>query len=151
MQKRVFFLIACLVFLTIDSDAQQAKGDGETGNHGFSLNDCIRYALKNQPAIHQSSIDEAIARANNNIALSNWLPQISGMANLQHYFQLPTAFSNTSTGPVGVSSGLYNYSIPQIAATQTIFGTDALLAVKASKLNTLQVKQNTTSIKSRSD
>ncbi len=140
-------LILFLFMLSRNTHAQAVTILHENSNTIFTLEDCIRYALKNQPALRQSAIDESIAKADNGIALSSWLPQVSGTANLQHYFQLPTAFSNTSTGPVAVSSGVYNYSIPQITATQTIFGTDALLAVKASKLNNLQARQNTTNVK----
>ena len=55
------------------------------GNEVYTLTDCIRYALKHQPALNQSFIDEAIAKTNNGIAVSNWLPQVNGSASITNY------------------------------------------------------------------
>ena len=113
----------------------------------LTLADCIRFALKNQPALNQSLIDESIARTNNAIGLSGWLPQVTGAATYQHYFQLPIAFSTINGVLTPLTSGVYNYSIPSVSASQTIFNTDVLLAARAAKLNTLEAKQNTVSTK----
>src|ERR1035437_9553547 len=82
----------------------------ETGNDPnasvLTLNECLKYALKNQPALNQSYIDEAIARTNNAIAFSPWLPQVSGAANYLHYFQLPTSFSNVNGTLTPIQSGV---------------------------------------------
>ena len=113
----------------------------------LSLADCIRFALKNQPALNQALIDESIARTNNAIALSGWLPQVNGTATYQHYFQRPTAFSTFSGVLTPVLTGVYNYSIPSVTASQTLFSTDVLLAAKSAKLNTLGAKQAVVSAK----
>jgi len=125
-----------------------AGGAGtDTTARTLSLQDCLRYAIKNQPALNQSLIDEAIARTNNSIALSGWLPQVSGAANYQNYPQLPTAFTTINGQLTPIKSGVYNYSIPSIAATQTLFTTDVLLAIRAAKLNVVQARQITTGTK----
>ncbi len=113
----------------------------------LTLTDCIKYSLKNQPAINQSIIDQYIAETNNNIAISNWLPQVIGTANYTNYFQLPTVFSNTNNGIVSVKSGVFNYSIPQFTISQNIYSPDALFAVKAAKLNKTASSQSVLSTK----
>jgi len=156
MLKHTFSLIACLCFFSMYSSAQQTNGTGsipgadnvtnnsnDTGVQILTLKDCLKYALKNQPALNQSYIDEAIARKNNQIALSTWLPQVTGTANYEHYFQLPFVYSTINNQLEGFSSGLTNTSTPSITASQTLFSTDVLLALRASKLNVKEAKQNT--------
>ncbi len=108
----------------------------------LTLQDCISYALKNQPALNQAVIDEAIANTNKAIALSGWLPQINAGANYQHYFQLPTAFFRNNGVLSPIASGVANYSNPQVNVTQNIFSNDALLAGRASRLSLLAAKEN---------
>lgn len=120
------------------------NGDDATA---LTLTECLKYALKNQPALNQSYIDEAIARTNNAIGFSPWLPQVSGSANYQHYFQLPTNFIRVNGVLTPIQSGVTNLSTPALAATQNLFNTDLMLAAKAARLNTEQSKQNTASKK----
>lgn len=161
MLKRSIFSFLILLVFSLNAHAQRhgsadnvqpsdIKGsftEGQTridsGMQVFTLTECLKYALKNQPAVNQSVIDEAIARTNNGIAFSAWLPQLTGAANLQHYFQLPTAFSTINGTLTPIVSGLYNYSTPSITANQTIFSPDVLLAVRAAKLNIIEAKENT--------
>lgn len=113
----------------------------------MTLNDCLRYAMSNQPALKQSYIDEKIAHVNNRINLSGWLPQAGLNANYQHYFQLPTSFIPNTQNPNGpkipVKTGLYNTLLPQFGATQTIFSNDVLFAVNAAPLYLKGASQNT--------
>ena len=142
------FSATCLILCTLNSKAQKIN---TTDNDGriqlLTLNDCLHYALKNQPAINQSFIDQSIAELNKKIAASNWLPQVTGAANYQNYLQLPTAFSTVNGNLVAVKSGVYNYSIPQFTATQNIISTDAQFASKVAKLNKEETIQNTTETK----
>lgn len=142
MFSRTFFYTFLLLLTGAGAFAQNGTTAGNS-TAALTLNDCLKYALKNQPALNQSLIDEAIARTNNRIAYSSWLPQVSGAGTFQHYFQLPTAFSYVNGVPTPVSSGLYNYSIPSITASQTIFTPDVMLAVRAAKLNIEAARQNT--------
>jgi len=158
MMRRRFVLLATLAIWTCHAWAQneQAKlasvtGGFTEGNDStaktFTLADCIKYALKNQPAVNQSIIDEAIARTNNSIAFSSWLPQVTGAANFQHYFQLPVAFSTINGTLTPIVSGVHDYSTPSVTGNQTLFSPDVLFAVRASKLNIQEAKQNTRSTK----
>jgi len=119
---------------------------GDTSNV-FSLNECLRYALKNQPALNQSYIDESIARTNNAIGFSSWLPQVNGTANYQHYFGLPTIFTRFTGTLTPVQSGVTNVSTPAINVTQNLFNTDVLLAARAAKYNIQGAKENITARK----
>jgi outer membrane protein TolC len=168
MLNRVFFLLICILCLPCLSLAQltdttdQSKGLPESTpdvsplyasndtTHGerLTLQQCISYGLKNQPALKQSYIDEAIAKTNNAINLSIWLPQVNGSANVEHYFQLPVTFIPGTNGVLEkVSEGLYNTSDPSVTATQTIFSPDVLFAARTAKYNTLLARQNTAGTK----
>jgi outer membrane protein len=100
-----------------------------------TLNDCINYALRNQPAVQQSILDEDITRQDIRIALSGWLPQINATANLQHNPKLPVVFFPNSADPTGpkqqVTSGLYNTSAIQFSANQVIYSNELLFAGKS--------------------
>jgi len=113
----------------------------------MTLNDCLHYAVNNQPALKQSYIDEKIARVTNRINLSGWFPQVGLNANYQHYFQLPTSFIPNTQNPSGpkvpVKTGLYNTLLPQFGATQTVFNNDVLFAVNAAPLYLKGARQNT--------
>ncbi len=109
-----------------------------------SLQECIRYALKNQPVLKQASIDEEINERNIGIALSAWLPQVNGTGGLQHYFELPTsAFPNGSGGTTVTRLGLYNTSILTLGASQVIYNNDVLLASRGAKYSRRFYQQNT--------
>jgi outer membrane protein TolC len=124
----------------------QVSTDGNA-TQSLTLKECISYALKNQPALNQAVIDEGIAYENKAIATSSWLPQVTGSAFYQHYFQLPTAFSrvNGVLNPIPTSG--YYASTPQLAVTQNIFSNDALLAIKAGTLYMHIAKENTNASK----
>jgi outer membrane protein TolC len=147
----LFFLFLCIHVSAQQNNVQSSnpklKSEREIGldttSSNLTLNDCLRYALKNQPALNQSYLDEAIARASNRVAQSAWLPQVGGAGTLQHYIQTPTSFIPVNGNLTAVQSGIANYSIPSISASQTIFSPEVLLAARASKLNTLASRQQT--------
>ena len=146
------FQVVLLLLLSFTLQAQQwdtpdAIASNNNTDSVFSLNDCLKYALKHQPALKQSYIDEAIAHTNNLIAFSSWLPQVNGAANVTHYFQTPPTFANVNGNVTLVQGASFNTSIPSVSANQTIFNTDVLLAARAAKLNTLNAQQRTTGSK----
>ena len=144
MFKYFFSCVCCIIlWLPQRSAAQQ---DTMAANGHLSLEQCIRYALNNQPALKQSLIDASIQQTNINISLSAWLPQATLNASLQHYFELPTNvitnFSNPSAGKIAVQSGVYNTSTPQFNATETFFSNDVLYAANTAKYYRRQAQQN---------
>jgi outer membrane protein TolC len=53
----------------------------------FNLQQCIDFALRNQPGVRQANIDEQINERDIRISLAAWLPQINSSASYQHYLQ----------------------------------------------------------------
>ena len=160
MLNRTFFLASLILLRSLSAHSQifnvsesrqkqytlpaTASDEAKTASEKpLTLTDCIRFALKNQPAINQSYIDQAIAGTNNALALSAWLPQLTGNATFQHYFELPTVFLPVNGVSTPVHSGVTNSSIPSLNLTQTLFSNQVLLAAKATKLNTRKALENT--------
>ena len=120
----------------------------DTGQ-ALTLEQCVAYALKNQPYLHQALINTDIARATNAINLSGWLPQVGVSGNLTHYLSLPTAFvKNSSTGTTTQQkSGVVNSFVPVLSATQTIFNPSLIYAAHVAPLYIKQTEQITDSTK----
>lgn len=45
-----------------------------------TIDDCVKYAMHNQPLVRQLKLDEEISNQNIRIALSDWLPQVNTTA-----------------------------------------------------------------------
>ena len=113
----------------------------------FTLQQCVDYALKNQPALNQARLDEAINRKDIAVSLSGWFPQLSLDASLQDYLQLPVAFFpnvNDPTGPkTKVTTGLPYTSTIAFSASQNLYSTDLAFAGKTVHYLKLKASQNT--------
>jgi outer membrane protein len=131
--KRLLLLI-CLISLVHFTSSAQSKIDSLSGN--VTLAQCIDFALKNQPAVQQSLIDEEIGERNIRLALSGWYPQVRGEANLSGYLK---------ESPFNLAAR--NSSNFLIQGDQAIFNNDLLLASKAQGYNRTRYKQNTESNK----
>ncbi len=108
-----------------------------------TLKAAIDYAIKNQPRIQQSLIDEQITASNIRSRLADWYPQVNFGYNLQHNFLLPTAFIQGNA----IRSGVNNTSGALFTASQTIFNRDVLLARRTKGDVELQSKQTTSNNK----
>src|SRR6201985_1659360 len=106
-----------------------------------TLKQCIEFALRNQPAVRQSVIDQEINERDIRIGLSAWLPQLSSSDEYLHYFKGSPV---TSTTP-GVVSPIDEYSSLGLQASQVIYNNDVLLAAKTAKYSRQYYKQNTVS------
>jgi outer membrane protein TolC len=110
----------------------------------LSLDQCIKYALQNQPALRQAGIDEAINERDIGINLAAWLPQVNSNNSATHYFKgSPTTAAGTTT-TTGTSSDIHNVSILGVQASQVIYNNDVLLASRASKFSREYYRENTT-------
>lgn len=130
-------LILLLAFFFQYAAASAQKVDSLPAN--VTLQECINFALKNQPVIQQSLIDEEIAEKDINIALSGWYPQVSGQANVSRFLKQPVSILNGQPvifQPKNTSNFL-------IQADQSIFSNDLLFASKGAKFTRLNSKQNT--------
>lgn len=104
-----------------------------------TLEQCIQYAIRHQPAVEQALIDERITDYNIRNRLADWYPQIGFNYSLQHNFQRSTSFFNGVPTPVGV----FNSSVGQLGLSQNIFNRDLLLANRTQGDVRLQARQTT--------
>jgi outer membrane protein TolC len=115
----------------------------------LTLQQCVDYAMKHQPAVNMAQIYESITRASNSVAVSGWYPQVNVNGNLTHYNSLPTVFVKNAN--LGITqeqkTGVVNTAIPVLSATQTIFNPSLIYAVKSAPLYNQQSAQITDSTK----
>lgn len=104
-----------------------------------TLENIIQYALKHQPAVQKSLLDEQITKSQVNTRLADWYPQIGYNYNLQHNFQLQTA---SFQGQV-IQLGNKNTSLQQFAYTQNILAPNLVFAAVTAKDAKLASKQIT--------
>jgi outer membrane protein len=139
---QLFFLLLTAVLLPQKMVAQDQGGAAPAGR--LTLEECIAYALKNQPAVQQAHIDEQITEREIKAALADWYPQIGATANVQHYLKMPvTIFPNEAGVLVPRQIGTVNSSNLSLVADQTIFNSDVFFASRGSKYVRLQSDQNT--------
>jgi outer membrane protein len=123
--------------LFVNSIISTAQNQPEILPDSITLEDCIKYSIKNQPYLKQLLIDENIARQDIRISFSDWLPQISSSAGIQHYINQPVSlFPNLSdlTGPrIPITTALKNNGSFQFSATQNIFTNDLYFAGRTAK------------------
>ncbi|MGV3684849.1 MAG: TolC family protein [Daejeonella sp.] len=138
--QRSMLIILIIISHTTITKAQQPT---DSLPSLVTLADCIDFALKNQPLIKQSLIDEEISERDIDISLSGIYPQISGQANLSRFLKQPVSLLNGQ--PVIFQPK--NNSNFLIQADQSLFDNDLLFAAKGAKFMRLNSKQNTESNK----
>jgi outer membrane protein TolC len=147
--KKILSLILILINISFCAYSQNSHKSDTIQT--LTLGQCIDYAMQHQPALNQSLINLTIAKINNRISLSGWLPQLNLSGNLLHYNQLPTSFipdqTNPGGPPVETHSGVINTFIPILSASQTVFNPQLLYAAKIAPLNIKQAEQVTDSTK----
>jgi outer membrane protein TolC len=140
MKKNVHKLLVFtfLLFLFHNNSSAQNNSDSTSV---VSLQQCIGFALRNQPTTKQASIDEQINERNIDIALADWLPQVNANANAQHYFQLPVTYFQGALIP----SGTNNVSTLSLGATQVVYNSTVALAARSAKYSREYYKENSQS------
>lgn len=142
----ILVVLFSVLFISIDvnaRDQQNSLSDSAT------VNDCLKYAFRNQPLVKQLKLDEGITNQNIRIALADWLPQINSSASLQHYLKQPVLLFPDITNPSGpkilIPSGvLYNSGI-SLSASQDIFNADVYIAGRTARTYRLQSAQTSRS------
>jgi outer membrane protein TolC len=143
---RSILIIISIITISLNTSAQN-KNPADTAQY-LTLDQCITYALQNQPALMQSLINVTIAKKTNAINLSAWLPQVDLTGSYTNYFELPTGFQTNSEGTlVPVKTGLYYNATPALSATETLFNPDVLYAASSAHLYVKQAEQATDSSK----
>ncbi|AXE18712.1 TolC family protein [Runella rosea] len=144
--KKFFLALIAVAFLSPSPSLllaqSQALVEGGTLEKA-TLEEVVKYALKNQPAIQQSVIDERITENNIKSRLADWYPQINFNYNLQHNFIVQTSIIGGNPVKLGVS----NISAGQFTVSQPLFNRDVLLARRTQNEVRLQANQLTTSNK----
>jgi outer membrane protein TolC len=143
VKYRVWAIIFLLLLLCLSQPAYTQQDTLRQPAETYTLDDCIAYALQNQPQRHQSQINVRVAKVTNRINLAGWLPQVSLIGSGTHYNQLPTSFlSNTSSGSASsVHSGVANTLAPQLTVSQAVFNPQLVLAAKSARLLTKKARQ----------
>lgn len=135
------------IFILVQFTALYGQETNSGPSEGYKLDECIRYAFKNQPLVKQLELDEKIARQDVNVALSDWLPQINSMASLEHYLKQPVVifpnFSDPTAEKIKVTTGVVNNSPIEFSASQLIFDNSVYIAGKSAKYYNLRAKQQT--------
>jgi outer membrane protein TolC len=143
-----FFLISGFLLPVLSRAQSYNKTDNQA--ESLTLDQCIDYAFKHQPALNRAYLGQSITKTTNAINLSGWYPQVSVGGNLTHYFQLPTSLVADSLhpgAPTTVHTGVENSFIPALSVTQAIFNPGLLYASKSAKLFIQQSAQITDSAK----
>jgi outer membrane protein len=144
MRKNILAIISFVVLFCAPDASAQSRRDSLLDK--AVLEDCINYALKHQPLVRQSLIDQEIAENSIKSSLADWLPQIGLNYNLQHYLKLPTSFVPDLTTGVKrpTQFGVRNSSSFQFGVTQAIFSPELLLANRTARDLRTQALQGTT-------
>ncbi|MBS1607750.1 MAG: TolC family protein [Bacteroidetes bacterium] len=140
-EKRVFgylYFLGVALLVTSAGTAQQTNTDSLLQN--ATLPNIIEYALKRQPLIQQSLIDEKTTDLQIKSKLADWYPQLNFNYLYQHNFQVQTSI----IGGNPIKLGVDNTSALQFSASQTIFNRDVLIANRTKGDVRLQARQQTT-------
>lgn len=135
LRKTLSLLLAFL--LPVLAISQQSMQD--TLLQKATLDNCIQYAIRQNPDLKNARLDEEIIEATIKSKLADWYPQINLDYRLQHNYKLPTIYINGNV----IHVGFENTSNAELGATQNIFNRDALLASRTGKDVRQQARQNT--------
>jgi outer membrane protein TolC len=138
IMKKCRFFVGCLLSVLLYSPELNAQ-TGDSLLRDATLPEIIQYALKNQPTIQQSLIDEKITDLQIKSKLADWYPQVDFNYLYQHNFQVQTSIIGGNTVKLGVD----NTSALQFTASQAIFNRDVLLASRTKGAVRLRAKQQT--------
>ncbi|MEO6283023.1 MAG: TolC family protein [Dyadobacter sp.] len=130
-------------FCVVSAQAIQQAAQQAPVLEQATLQQVVDYAIKNQPVVQQSLIDERITENQVRSKLADWYPQINFNYNLQHNFIVQTSIIAGNPVKLGVS----NVSAAQFTLSQQLFNKDVLLANQTKKDVLLAASQNTSANK----
>jgi outer membrane protein TolC len=133
----IYILMAIVSMVTGRGNAQNNPADSLLQQ--ATLPNIIQYALKKQPLVQQSLIDEKNTDLLIKSKLADWYPQVNFNYLYQHNFQVQVAIIGGNTVRLGVD----NTSAMQFSASQTIFNRDVLLANRTKGDVRQQARQQT--------
>ena len=133
--------IVCLFIFTLTLILHSVAFGQKATDTIVTLKQCVEFALRNQPAVKQASIDQEINEKDIKIGLSAWLPAASSADEYLRYFRGSPIPSTSPTG-VPTSSNINRYSSLGLQASQVIYNNDVLQAAKAAKYSRQYYKEN---------
>ena len=138
---KMLSFLSLLFLLPIFLSAQSKQVD--TLLKEVTLKSAVEYAIRRQPVVQQSLIDEEITETRIKTKLADWYPQVNFNYNVQHNFLLQKSLIAGNL----VTLGQDNTSAGQFTGSQYIFNRDLLLARRTRADVRLQAKQATASNK----
>jgi outer membrane protein len=138
---RISPLIIIVWLISFSAHAQQADSLLQQA----TLENVVDYAMKHQPLIQQSAIDQETTETTIKSKLADWYPQVNFNYNATHNFALLPSYAALLNGVVRF--GTYNTSLAQFAVTQNVFNRDVFLASKTASQVRIQALQTTSSRK----
>ncbi|RAV98492.1 TolC family protein [Pseudochryseolinea flava] len=142
IKRETSFLMLLLLLAIPAISFAQATGNDST-LQSATLNDVVTYALQHRPSVRQSQLDQEITEKVIKGKLADWYPQI----NFNYQYQRTIDRPVTAFGDNVITVGLFNTSLAQVEATQTIFNRDVLLASKTASKVRIQAEQSVVSTK----
>ena len=129
---RTYALILSLVTMALNVNAQEAN------KTSFSLQEAIDYSLKHSPSQLNADLDLKNAEYKKKETTGLGLPQISGSVDVKDYLSLPTSlipgdFFGFPGTYQKVQFGTKYNTTAGLSASQLIFSSDYIFALKASK------------------
>src|SRR5437868_1400939 len=123
-RKKIEWKFVFTIFFLLPGTLWAQTPTGDSLLKEVTLKTAIEYAIKRQPLIQQSLIDEQITNDRIKSKLADWYPQVNFNYNYQHNFLLQKSLIAGNL----VSLGQNNTSAAQFTASQYIFNRDLLLA-----------------------
>jgi outer membrane protein TolC len=140
MHHKSCFLLSLLLSIGFQySYAQTSTPPSGTDTTRLDLPACLRFAMKHQPGLRVSLVNQQIYDYQVKGALADWLPQVSGSGEVQHYYQIPedfipeSVFTPGAPGYEAFPSTTKNVSTLGVGLTQNIYNRDVMLAAKTAK------------------
>ncbi|RYD96933.1 MAG: TolC family protein [Sphingobacteriales bacterium] len=144
MKRRIMWLsvLAGLFLAPAALTAQQQPGLAAKGQP-LTLQQCIDFALANQPQVRQARIDETIGERQINAQLSGWMPQVFAQYSYNHFLKRQVIAFGEEVQRIGKE----NTSNILFQANQTLYSNDLLLASRAARYTRVALDQNLVDVK----
>lgn len=135
-------LAAALLLVMVQAFGQQSGGNtpGKADSvFHLSIQQCIQYALANQPNVRNAQYEVGKAKARVNEITGMGLPQITGSVNVSDYVQIPTTLipAQFLGGPAGefipLQFGTQYNATGELDASQILFDGSYLVGLEAAK------------------
>jgi outer membrane protein TolC len=136
--KRKFTCLLLFILIFSLSTVVFAQASRDTV---VTLKQCIGFALRNQPAVRQASLDQQINEKDIRISLAGWLPQLNSTGQYQYYFK-GSPYVSTGGAAIPASANIDNFSTLGLQASQVIYNNDVLQAAKAARYSRQYYKDN---------